>query len=153
MANSTFQIPNGVEWPLGFVGVTNNGTPVNLMSRVDANNSNAPGTAADSTNAAYTPRCHKIFLQGYSPAANNNGMLPNTGNIYVLRALGPGNQNSGGPQNRTDSGAMVFILAPGGFGTLPADEIDRATISPYAYTIDSDVDGEGALVTLVGVSR
>jgi hypothetical protein len=153
MALSTFQIPNGVEWPLGFIAVANNGTPVNIMSRVDANNVNAPGAAANSTNSGYTPRCHKIFFQGYKPAANNNGMIQNSGNVYILRSLGPGNNNSGGPQNRTDSGAMVYVLPPGGFATLPADESDRAAISPYVYTLDSDVDGDGALVTLTGVSR
>lgn len=158
MALSTFQDPQGIDWPLGFVAVANNGTPVNLMKNVDANNVNAPGTKSAAPGVAlvgaeYTPRCHKIFIQAWKPGNNNNGMVTNTGNVYIMRALGPGNGNSGGPGNRADSGAMVQILAPGDFATIPADEINAATISPYRYTLDVDVDGEGALVTLIGCSR
>lgn len=152
MALSVMKVLNGVQWPLGFIPVATAGTPVNIMSRVDANNLYAPGTAPGPLGAAYSARCHKIFFQGYSPGNNNNGMLPNSGNIYVLIALGPGNSNSGGPGNRTDSGAMVLVVPPGGFAQMPADEIDRAPISPYGYAIDADVSGEGALVTLTGVS-
>lgn len=158
MALSTFQDPHGADWPLGFIAVAANGTPVNIMSRVDANNNNAPGTKSGLPGAAYvgaeySPACHKVFFQGYKPGNSNNGMVINGGNVYILRSLGPGNQNSGGPQNRTDSGAMVYVLPPGGFATLPADESDHGTISPYRYTLDADVDGEGALVTLVGCTR
>jgi len=151
MALSVLKIPQGFDWPLGYVNVANNGTPVNIMVNVDANNVNAPASANGS---AYTPRCHRIFYQGFRPGNNNNGMVANTGNVYILRALGPGNQNGGGPQNRADSGAMVGIIPPGGgVYNLPADERDSATISPYAYTLDADVDGEGALVTLIGAQR
>ncbi len=153
MALSVFQDPFGVDWPLGFVAVANNGTPVNIMHNVDPNNNNAPGTASNSNTSEYSPRCHKIFFQGYKPGNNNNGMVTNGGNIYILRSLGPGNGNSGGAENRSDSGAMVEILPPGGQAVLPADEFDQATISPYRYTIDSDIDGEGALVTLIGCAR
>ena len=155
MALSVFQIPNGVEWPLGFVAVASNGTPVNIMHNVDPNNNNAPGQTTNNNTAEYTPRCHKISFQGFQPGNNNNGMQPNQGYVYILRALGPppGNNNSGGPQDRTDSGAMVYVLPPGGQAILPADEIDRAAISPYVYTLDCDVDGDGALVTLLGCSR
>jgi len=73
--------------------------------------------------------------------------------IYILRALGPGNQNSGGAGNRSDPGAMVYVLFPGGAVTIPGQEIDGPTISPYRYVIDSDVDGEGALVTLLNCAR
>lgn len=152
MALSIFGIQSGVEWPLGFVGVSSNGTPVNIMSRVDPSNNNAPGTFG-ANSAQYTPTCHKIFFQGYKPGSNNNGMVINTGTIYILRALGPGNGNAGGPQNRTDSGAMVLVVPPGATGVIPADESDRAAISPYLYTIDADVDGEGGLVTLVGCAK
>lgn len=153
MARSVIQDPQGIDWPLGFVTVANNGTPVNIMHNVDANNINAPGTAANGTNAEYSPRCHKVFFQGYKPGGSNNGMVINTGNVYILRSFGPGNQNFGGAGNRTDAGAMLYVLYPGAFATLPADEVDTAVISPYRYTLDSDVDGEGALVTLVGCSR
>lgn len=159
MALSVMQDPQGIDWPLGFVAVASNGTPVNIMHNVDANNINAPGAKTafpgnPSTAAEYTPRCHKVFFQGYQPAANNaGGMIPNTGNVYIVRTLGPGNQNSGGPANRADAGAMVYVLPAGGFATLPGDEADSAVISPYRYSLDVDVDGEGALVTLIGCSR
>lgn len=153
MSLSVFQDPYGVDWPLGFVPVANNGTPVNIMSRVDPNNLNAPGTTANSSTAAASPRCHSVLIQGYQPGANNNGMIPNQGYVYILRALGPGNGNAGGPANRADSGAMVRILPPGGEVVLPADEVDLATISPYRYTLDCDTDGDGGLVTLLGCSR
>lgn len=153
MALSVLQDPFGVDWPLGFVSVANNGTPVNIMHNVDANNVNAPGAAANGTNAEYTLTCHKVLIQGYKPAANNNGMIPNSGYVYIMRSLGPGNSNGGGPANRTDAGAMVRILPPGGEVVLPADEVDLATISPYRYTLDCDTDGDGGLVTLLGCAR
>jgi hypothetical protein len=159
MAYSVFQDPQGIDWPLGFVAVAASGTPVSIMVNVDPNNNNAPGTAptggpgAKPTIAEYTPRCHKVTFQGIHPAANNNGMVTNAGNVYILRSLGPGNQNSGGPANRTDPGAMVYILYPGAGVTIPAEEYQGATISPYRYTLDVDISGEGALVTLLNCSR
>ena len=129
------------------------GTPVNIMSRVDANNNNAPGTAANGTNAEYTPRCHRIVFQGYKPGSSNNGMVVNSGLVYILRSLGPSNQNSGGPQNRTDSGAMIYVLGAGNSLTIECDQIDRATMSPYRYSLDSDNNNDGALVTLYGCTR
>ena len=159
MANSVILDPQGCDWPLGFVAVTNNGTPVNIMINVDANMVNAPGATtglpgAGVTAAEYTPTCHKVTFQGIKPAANNaGGMVLNDGWVYILRALGPGNQNSGGAGNRSDPGAMVYVLFPGGAVTIPGQEIDGPTISPYRYTIDSDVDGEGALVTLLNCAR
>lgn len=158
MALSVMQDPYGIDWPLGFVGVANNGTPVNIMKNVDANNTNAPGASpgppgSGISRAEYTPTCHKIFFQALKPGNNNNGMVYNGGNVYILRSLGPGNQNAGGPGNRSDSGAMVAVLIAGGSYSLPADEIDGPAISPYRYTLDADVDGEGALVTLVGCGR
>lgn len=153
MALSVIQDPQGTDWPLGFVAVAANGTPVNIMRNVDANNNNAPYRAANGTNAEYTPRCHKIFIQAYKPGNSNNGMVPNSGFLYILRSFGPGNNNFGGTGNRADSGAMVQIVPPGGQAILPANEDDDATISPYRYTLDVDTDGDGGLVTLLGCSR
>lgn len=158
MARSVIQNPFGIEWPLGFIAVANNGTPVNIMALVDPTNANAPGRntgipGTPAIAAEYTPTCHKIFIQAFKPGNNNNGMVPNTGYIYILKSLGPGNQNGGGPQNRADAGAMVAILPPGGVFTLPADEREGPMISPYHYTIDSDTDGDGALCVLVGCGR
>lgn len=159
MAYSVLQDPFGIDWPLGFVQVANNGTPVNIMVNVDANNVNAPWASpgpsgSGISRAEYSPTCRKVTLQGVMPAANNaGGMILNTGNVYILRALGPGNQNSGGPGNRSDPGAMLYTLFPGGAVTVPGPELDGPVISPYRYTIDSDVDGEGALVTLLNCVR
>jgi hypothetical protein len=149
------QDPQGVDWPLGFIQVVTPGTPVNLMSLVDPGNNNAPGTPTGPglpARAEYTPTCHKIFVQAVVPA-NNGGMQLTQGNVYVLRALGPGNQNSGGPGNRSDPGAMVACLFPGGFFTLPAQEFDGPTISPYRYTIDADVATDGVLAVAINCSR
>lgn len=150
------QDPQGVDWPLGFISPAAVGSPVNLMSLVDPGNNNAPGTPTGpgfpNNRAEYSPTCHKIFVQAIVPA-NNGGWQLSQGNIYVLRALGPGNQNSGGPGNRSDTGALVTCLFPGGFFYLPAQEYDGPTISPYRYTIDVDVLGDGASVTMINCSR
>lgn len=162
MANSVFQDPFGVDWPLGYVNVSAAGTPVNIMHNVDPNNNNTPSASSTpgspATASEYTPRCHKILFQGFKPGgANNNAMIPNTGYIYILRALGPNNQNSGGSQNRADTGAIVAMVAPGNIApygiVIPADEVDLGTISPYRYTIDSDNNNEGCVVTLIGCAR
>jgi len=42
-------------------------------------------------------------------------------------------------------------LQSGGSVTIPADEWDGAPISPYRYGIDADFNGDGALVTLLGM--
>jgi hypothetical protein len=149
-----FENGSAPDWPLGFVNVANNGTPVCIMFNVDPSNNNAPWTPTGPGTAIhgkeYTPSCHKVTFQGYAPANNNNGMQPNQGNIYIMR--NPGNNgNFGGAGNRTDPGAMVYILQSGGSVTIPADEWNGAPISPYRYTIDSDFNGDGALVTLLGV--
>jgi hypothetical protein len=161
MPFSVFQDPQGCDWPLGFVSVANNGTPVNIMKNVDPSNNNAPGTAISNqtvgnrNSAEYTPTCHKVTFQGMKPqnASSGNGMVNNAGYVYILRSLGPGNGNSGGSANRNDPGAMIYVLFPGSSVTIPGQEIDGPTISPYRYTIDADNDGDGALVTLLNCAR
>lgn len=158
MAYSVIQDPFGIEWPLGFVQVANNGTPVNIMANVDPGSNNAPAASpgqwgAPTTRAEYSPTCRKVTFQGVHPGNNNNGMVANSGLVYVLRALGPGNQNSGGSGNREDPGAMIYVLPPGGSVSIPGPEMDGPVISPYRYVIDADVDGEGALVTLLNCAR
>ena len=145
MALSTFKNYWGPIWPLGFIGVANNGTPVNIMHTVDPSNNNAPWTPTTygGVVAETSPACHKIFMQGLHPGSNNNGMIVNTGMVYVLRTAG------GGSANRSDSGAMVAIIYPGGSTTFPAAESELNTLSPYDLLLDSDVDGEGCLVTLM----
>ena len=158
MANSIIQDPFGMEWPLGFVQVANNGTPVNVMKNVDPNNNNAPQTSTGIPGsgvraAEYAPTCHKLWIWGMKPGNNNNGMVANSGLVYVLRALGPGNSNSGGAGNRSDSGSIIGIVYPGSFLQIPAQEMDGPTISPYRYALDVDVDGEGALCVAVNCTR
>jgi hypothetical protein len=144
MANSVFQDPFGIDWPLGYLNVASPGTPVGVMSLVDTNNNNAPETFTKAGCAEYTPRCHRVRFSGFHPTAN--GMVMNSGFVYILRS-------SGVPGNRSDSGAMVQVLLPGGTVDIPAAETEGATISPYRYQIDADNAGEGAQVVLLGCSR
>lgn len=133
-------------WPLGAIVVPTPGTPVNIMFLVDPGNSNAPETAVGPgtvLGAAYAPTCHKIFLQGVHPGANNNGMVINTGNVYLTVA--PAGNGTGG---RVDSGSIVFTIFPGAAVTWPGSEVDRNSISPYKFWIDSDSANDGALVSL-----
>ena len=148
MSLSVQQQRTGPDWPLGYINVANNGTPVNVMSLVDPNNYNAPNTPSNVNTSEYTPRAKQILFMGMHPAANNNGMVANTGYVYVMV---PAQGNASG--NKADTGAMALIIPPGG-GTysLPVALSDIGTeFSPYRYSLDADVNGEGALVTLVGL--
>lgn len=146
MANSVQSLFTVPMTSLGYVNVPTSGTPVRLTVNVDANNNYAPETPVGpgTTNGPnYTPTGHRLFFQGYHPAANNNGMILNTGNVYLMMAAA--NNGSG---NKTDSGAMLFVIPPGGTATWPASEVDRNTISPYKFYLDADSNNEGALVTM-----
>ena len=129
-------------WPLGFVPVANNGTPACIMVNVDANNVNAPGSVSNSSTSEYTPSAAGIGIQGYKPGNNNNGMVANTGNVYLLVA------SAGGSGNRADSGSMVKVIPAGVDLFIPIDPTGGMRISPYYLYLDADVNGEGALVTL-----
>ncbi len=147
MANNSICINRtGPTWPLGFIQVANNGTPSgNLMSLVDPNGLFSPnGPANGGVGSEYTVRFKSIVFQGYKPAANNaGGWIPNTGNVYILQ---PGNNGAVG--NRSDTGCVVGIIsANGGAYALPASLAAAGMqLSPYEYTLDSDVNGEGAIV-------
>ena len=133
-------------WPLGCIIVPTPGNTVNIMSLVDPNNNNSPenpirpGFGAGSE---YSPTCHKIFLQGYHAAANNNGMVVNSGNVYLCVA--PAGNGAGG---RADSGSIVFVLAPGQAATWPSAEVDLNAVSPYRFLLDADSANDGALIAL-----
>jgi len=145
MALSVCQARSGPCWPLGCVIVLTPGTPVNIMFNVDPNNNNAPGTAfgpGTNQSAGYTPTCHKIFIQGVHPGANNNGMVPNSGNIYLMVGA------AGGSGNRSDSGAMAMVVFPASGGTWPGSEIELDTVSPYIFSVDADSANDGALIVL-----
>jgi hypothetical protein len=145
MALSQCQARSGPVWPLGCVVVPSPGTPVNIMFNVDPQNNNAPGTAygpGTPVSAGVTPTCHKIFIQGVHPGANNNGMVLNSGNIYLMVAP------QGGPGNRSDSGAIAAVIFPGSGSTWPANEMELDTVSPYSFWVDADSANDGALITL-----
>lgn len=156
MANSVIQDPTGVDWPLGFISIATPGTPVNLMVNVDPTSANAPGhpqgPGSLPAGPEFTPRCHRIQLQGFHPSGTT-GMIANTKNAYVMRAPGPNNQFAGGAGNYNDPGAIVAIVPAGQTIYIPALETDQASISPYRYTLDADVASEGALVTLLNCGR
>lgn len=157
MSNTVIQDPQGIDWPLGFIDVANNGTPVNIMSVVDPSNNNAPWTPAPpypiaSQVAEYTPRCHKIFLQAFKPGNNAVAWVNNSGNVYILRSPG-GGSNWAGSGNKSDTGIVVGILPPGATMVIPADEMEYAKISPYRYAVDADTNGDGVSVVLIGCSR
>jgi hypothetical protein len=154
MANSVIQERGAApDWPLGFVAVPTIGMPVNIMANVDPNNNNAPSTPTGPGTPVqgieYTPSCHKITFTGYQPAANNNGFVPNKGQVYILRM--PVSGNFGGPGNRSDPGVILYILQSGGSVTIQTDEAATYYVSPYRYGIDADYNGDGALVTLLGM--
>jgi hypothetical protein len=142
---SVVKLTLGPAWPLGFVAVANNGTPVCIMTNVDANNRNAPWTSSNNTTSEYTVNCKGVWFYGYKPGANNSGLVPNTGNVYISW-----NPQANNNQNRNDYGAMVGLIpANGGSFSLPQSMADpNLRFSPYSYTIDADVNGEGAIVVL-----
>jgi len=133
-------------WPLGYVNVATPGNKVCIMTNVDANNVNNPNTVSNNTSQTeYSRACRGLKFQGYKPAANNNGMVVNSGNVYILVA--PSGNNAG---NRTDSGCMVGVLGAGNTYELPSIIPGVDMFSPYSIFIDSDNSNDGALVTLYG---
>lgn len=144
MANTILKDRQGPDWPLGYVNVPTPGTPVRLTVNVDANNTNAPETASNSTTDEYLFTFQQLLFQGFKPAANNNGMIVNTGNVYILRF----NANGAGAGNKTDQGVMVAILGNNGQSiVLSAGYAVNDVWNPYRYALDTDNANEGALVT------
>lgn len=143
MAFTVLQDRYGVDWPLGYVNVPANGTPVNIMVNVDANNTNAPQTGTNSTTQEYSPIFQQIMFQAYKPGAGNSGMVPNAGNVYVLRA----SANGAGTGNKADMGVMVAVLTPGQTLFLASGATVRNVWNPYRYALDTDNNNEGALIT------
>ena len=150
MALSKQQMRGGPVWPLGFVQCANNGTKVCIMVNVDPSNLNAPDTpnpptpSFPSNKSEYTPTFKGIGIQGYKPGANNNGMVVNTGNVYLLSAA------AGGTGNRADSGSIIKVITPGSDFFYPPPNPGLDMFSGYYLYLDVDVDGEGALVTGYG---
>lgn len=144
MALSIHKSIAGPMWPLGLILVPTPGTPVNIMSLVDANNNNAPETVVGPGGAGLgtAPTCHKIFIQAVKANANNNGLTTSTGNVYLC--TGPAGGNGG----KADYGCVLFVLQPGQSATWPASEVERDSVSPYRFFIDADSANDGALVCL-----
>ncbi len=127
----------GPDWPLGFIKVPTPATVVSIMSLVDANNFNAPGTASNSSTAEYSERVHSVYFQAVKPGANNVGLVPTANNVYIVR--------SGG--NKNDPGTIVAMIGPGNNYTVTMTSQVRNGFSPYRYYLDVDTANDGALVT------
>jgi hypothetical protein len=146
MANTVLQDRNGPDWPLGFINVVTPGTPVNIMSLVDATNVNDPATATPGTAGAneYTPRAYQINFTGVRLGASH-GLRDNQANAYVVRFAAKG----AGSGNYDDPGVIVAVIKPGQTFVLTAAALNRNVFSPYRYYIDADTASDGALVTML----
>ena len=154
MALSVQKLRGAAVTSLGYVNVPTPGTPVALSVNIDANNSNAPGTAFPpsaagpaGTQTEYSPSFRGYTIWGYKPGAANNGMIVNTGNVYLLTA--PAANGSG---NRTDSGSIIAIIAAGNRYDFFPDGTGRSALTPYSLFLDSDNANDGGLVTAYGGS-
>lgn len=143
MALSVQKDREGPDWPLGLIVVASAGTPVSIMSLVDATNVNDPSTATPGTSGAneYTERAQQIIFQGFK--ASGSGLGNNTGNIYICRK---GAQGAG---NRNDYGSIVACIAPGQTFVLASAALDRNVFNPYRYFVDADTANDSCLVTLI----
>ena len=155
MANTVKLDKQGPLWVLGNIVVVTPGTPVNIMSLVDASalndpiNSNVGVAGADEV----AWRCTQILIQACKAGASH-GTINNVGNIYVIKR-GKG----AGSGNRDDMGVIIATLGPVvGAATvqppiplfsLPPLPLDRTWINPYDILIDADNANDGAQVTLV----
>jgi hypothetical protein len=117
------------------------------MANVDPSNNNSPNTPVapglNVNSSGYTVKGRGIGLQGYHAGANNNGMVVNTGNVYLMR--GPVGAGTG---NRSDSGAIVKVIPAGADFFYAPDGKGLDFFSPYFYYLDADNANDGALVTL-----
>lgn len=146
MAFSIQKDRGGPDWPLGCVVVPTIGTPVCIMANVDPSNNNAPWQATSylGNTSEYSPICRGVSIAGWHPGSGNNGMVINTGNVYLMR------KPAGGAGNRQDSGSMVAVIWPGSDYFFPPDGSGTTLFSPYNYYLDADANNEGGLVTLYG---
>ena len=134
---------SGPDWPLGLIVVTVPGTPVGFMSLVDPNAYNAPETATVPQSDEYGGGlCQQIIVQGFNSNAGT-GLQPNTGNVYIMR------KGAQGLGNRTDFGAMVYVVLPGQSIVVSSAAPNLNSFSPYRYYLDADNANDGALITLL----
>lgn len=149
MADSIMLDPHGPDWPLGLITVLVPGTPVRLMSLVDPSLVNAPWTiqpplttVSPAKTLGYSPAFQQIMFQGFKKNLGADGVVDNTGNIYVCRA-GVG----AGLGNRDDYGALVLVVKPGQTVFLASAPANMNVYSPYRYFIDADNPNDGCIVT------
>jgi hypothetical protein len=152
MANSVHQNPHGPIWPLGNIAVPAPGTPVRVTNLVDSANANAPETATTTSSDEYSRRCSAIIFQACKAGGAPPRLTNNQGNIYiVMKPLATG----GGAG---DTGTVVAVLPAFASGTtgvvgqpfvLTAAALNRDSISPYWFYIDSDTANDGCEVTLL----
>jgi len=147
MAPSVQQDRHGPIWVLGQIFVTSPGTPVDIMSLVDSTLRDAPENAVGgatvsgggAVGAEYTNRAQQIIFQAFK----NNPAVNNTGNIYIIKKGGTGTLN------RSDTGAIVVVIAPGNTFVLSSAPLDRNVFSPYEFFIDADNANDACQVTLI----
>jgi hypothetical protein len=139
MASTVNQDRQGPDWPLGFIALVTPGTPVSIMSLVDAALVNDPGALTSTTSNEFTVRCQQIFFMGFKPGVSTR-LVNNSGNIYICR------KNTTGT---TDTGVILKTLVPGESFFLGSSAMNRNVYNPYRYYIDGDTAGDGALVTLI----
>ena len=144
MALSVHQSRTGSVWPLGFVKVTTPGAQVCFMLNTDSANNQTPSAGSNNITEEYTPVFRGFGVQAYKPAANNNGTVANTGNIYLMF------YPAGGAGNRADYGAMIKTIPSGSDWFFPPEGIGADLFSPYSFFLDADNGGDGAIVTLYG---
>jgi hypothetical protein len=144
MTNSVHRDYQGPDWPLGWIQVVTPGTPVEIMSLVETTQPepNEPETLSSGGGGEYTFRAQQILFQAYKPGTH--GMVPNTGNIYLVRD-GVGS----GTGNRDDQGATVVVIQPGQTFSLGSAALNRNVFSPFRYSVDADNGGDGVLVTMI----
>jgi len=145
MANSVLKDIVGPDWPLGFISVATPGTPVSIMSLVDATNVNDPSTASGTTSLEYTILAQQIIFQAGRLGASH-GTAPSTGNVYLVRYPSRG----AGSGNRDDPGCIIWTFPTGQSNLfLSSAPLDRNKYSPYRYYIDADNAGDGVFATLL----
>jgi hypothetical protein len=155
MAQTVYKGYSGPFSPLGLIVVVTAGTPVIMSSLIDPSSNNAPETATPAASAnntgaivpsnEYTVTFQQIMIQGFKAGAGGNGLVNNSGNIYVMI------KGAAGLGNRTDYGAMVLCVAPGVTAFLASAPLNRNVFTPYKLFIDADNNGDSALC--MGISQ
>jgi hypothetical protein len=161
MAVSVVKAFYGPLWPLGIIVVGTSGTPVGIMSLVDAGSYNAPETASTAGGLDPYPQLQAEYANcaAYdviiTPMKSVGPVVANTGSIYVV--MYPLRTGSGAG-NKTDSGAIVLTIPPINFASTGAPQPYhlstcisgfQSKFNPYNLYLDADNSADGALVTLM----